>query len=330
MERKTHLFREFPGARKILHIVIVLLHSDAYHSERLAMHFLLYVRLIGFTAGTLLQLFWMVVILGYRRQRNFERVFFFLCLALFFFYGGSLLALNAQVYYSQPPALLTAFAWALLCMGLCFLPPLLVHLHLEYGETRQLLRGHARKRLWLAAFYVPVVYFALRVYPILLSGRGFDFLTPGNSLGRGFGIWLGAALVFSSVWEMRFSRSASAFGSNPCCPLRPRLRFYCSSWWSFLSRCSASWASAFTKRRKRKLTARSESPARSVRSPGREISKSCARSSSWGSRKCSSCRKRGSRCSIPRRPINTRPPRSRPSTARFPSSRRAACSESYR
>src|SRR2546422_6898696 len=172
------------------------------------MHFLLYVRLIGFTAGTLLQLFWMVVILGYRRQRNFERVFFFLCLALFFFYGGSLLALNAQVYYSQPPALLTAFAWALLCMGLCFLPPLLVHLHLEYSETRQLLRGRARKRLWLAAFYVPVVYFALRVYPILLSGRGFDFLTPGNSLGRGFGIWLGAALVFSSVWEMRFSRSA--------------------------------------------------------------------------------------------------------------------------
>jgi len=46
---------------------------------------LLYIRLIGYTAGTLLQLFWMVVILGYRRQRNFERVFFFLCLALFFF-----------------------------------------------------------------------------------------------------------------------------------------------------------------------------------------------------------------------------------------------------
>ena len=51
---------------------------------------LVYVRLITFTAGTLLQLFWMVVILGYRRQRNFERVFFFLCLALFCFYGGSL------------------------------------------------------------------------------------------------------------------------------------------------------------------------------------------------------------------------------------------------
>src|SRR5258708_7283002 len=48
---------------------------------------LLYFRLIGYTAGTLLQLFWMVVILGYLRQRNFERVFFFLCLSLFLFYA---------------------------------------------------------------------------------------------------------------------------------------------------------------------------------------------------------------------------------------------------
>jgi len=38
---------------------------------------LVYIRLIGCTFGTLLQLFWMVVILGYRRQRNFERVFLF-------------------------------------------------------------------------------------------------------------------------------------------------------------------------------------------------------------------------------------------------------------
>src|SRR5438270_2027390 len=51
----------------------------------------------------------MVVILGYRRQRNFERVLFFLCLAFFLFYGGSLLALNSQIYYPKPPAGLQAF-----------------------------------------------------------------------------------------------------------------------------------------------------------------------------------------------------------------------------
>jgi hypothetical protein len=104
---------------------------------------LVYLRLIGFTFGTLLQLFWMVVILGYRRQRNFERVFFFLCLALFLFYSGSLLALNAQIYYPVPPALLESSAITLLCAGLCLLPPLLIHLHLEFAETRELLKNRA-------------------------------------------------------------------------------------------------------------------------------------------------------------------------------------------
>src|ERR1700675_3328926 len=119
---------------------------------------LLYIRLIGYTAGTLLQLFWMVVILGYRRQRNFERVFFFLCLALFFFYGGSLLALNAQIHYAEPPALLTAFAKTVLCAGLLMLPPLLIHLHWEYADTRGMLRSQSAKRVVLFAAYAPALY----------------------------------------------------------------------------------------------------------------------------------------------------------------------------
>src|SRR4030081_3100492 len=101
---------------------------------------LLYVRLIGYTAGTLLQLFWMVVILGYRRQRNFERVFFFLCLALFFFSGGSLLSLTSRIFYLQPPVALNQFALAIISTGLCLLRALLLHLHLEYAETRGLLK----------------------------------------------------------------------------------------------------------------------------------------------------------------------------------------------
>jgi signal transduction histidine kinase len=167
---------------------------------------LIYIRLMGFTAGTLLQLFWMVVIVGYRRQRNFERVFFFLCMALFFFYSGSLLALNAQIYYVAPPAPLHTFALTLLCAGLCFLPPLLVHLHLEYAELRGALgRGKAWKRVSLLAFYSPALYFGLRVYPLLASGQGFDFLLPGNALGRGYGAWLCVACLVSCAWEYRFA-----------------------------------------------------------------------------------------------------------------------------
>ncbi len=167
---------------------------------------LLYLRLIGFTAGTLLQLFWMVVILGYRRQRNFERVFFFLCLALFLFYSGSLLALNAQIYYAIPPALLETSAITLLCVGLCMLPPLLVQLHLEFAETRELLSHRAWKRVLLFAAYAPILYFALRVYPRIVTTAGFDFLIPGNGLGRGYGVWLCLALLVSAGWEARFLR----------------------------------------------------------------------------------------------------------------------------
>ncbi|MGC1485827.1 MAG: ATP-binding protein [Candidatus Acidiferrum sp.] len=169
---------------------------------------LFYLRLIGFTAGTLLQLFWMVVILGYRRQRNFERVFFFLCLSLFLFYSGSLLALNAQIYYAQAPLLLVTFAWTILCTGLLFLPPLLVHLHLEYAETRALTSNRAQKRMWLAAMYAPVLYFGLRAYPIVVSGQAFDFLTPSYSFGRAFELWFAAALWGSAYWEQRFVKAS--------------------------------------------------------------------------------------------------------------------------
>lgn len=169
-----------------------------------------YWRLIGFTAGTLLQLFWMVVILGYRRQRNFERVFFALSLALFFFYAGSLLALNAQIYYLAPPALLTAFAKTLLCAGLCVLPALLIHLHLEYADTRGMLGRQTLKlkRTVLFAAYAPVLYFALRVYPMLANSPEFDFLVPGNALGRGYGLWLTLAMLISAAWEIRFQLRA--------------------------------------------------------------------------------------------------------------------------
>src|SRR5437762_11151691 len=169
---------------------------------------LLYIRLIGYTAGTLLQLFWMVVILGYRRQRNFVRVFFFLCLALFFFYGGSLLALNAQIHYPVPPPALQAFAGALLYIGLCSLLPILAHLHLEYAATRGLLKRPDAKRVILLAAYAPIVVFGLRVYPLLANNSGLDLLAPGRALGFVYGVWLAVAFLTCFWWQGRFSAEA--------------------------------------------------------------------------------------------------------------------------
>src|SRR5438552_18318136 len=166
------------------------------------------IRLIVYTAGTLLQLVWMVVILGYRRQRNFERVFFFLCLVLFFFYGGSLLALTAQIHYAVPPPTLQAFAGALLYLGLCTLPPILIHLHFEYAATRGLLKKSDRKRVVLLAAYAPIVFFGLRVYPLLANNSALALLAPGRALGFVYGLWLAAAFLICFWLQRRFLAEA--------------------------------------------------------------------------------------------------------------------------
>ena len=172
------------------------------------LHFYVYLRLIVLTAGTLLPFFWIVVILGHRRQRNFERIFFFLCLSLVFFFGTSLLALNAQLYYSTIPTSLAIFAWTILCIGLWFLPVLLLHLHIEYAQIRGLLQSGTQKKLWLALTYAPAFLLLPRLYAALRLRSDFNFLLPSNSLGKPFQVWLVCALLLSAAWQWRFVKAA--------------------------------------------------------------------------------------------------------------------------
>jgi signal transduction histidine kinase len=181
------------------------------------MQSLIYIRLIGLTAGTLLQLFWMVVILGYRRQRNFERVFFFLCLALFCFYGGSLLALNAQIHYDTTPASLQGFAITVITIGLCLVPALLMHLHMEFAQTRGLLKDWRWKTAVAVFFYGASLHVLILSMQMRVAGAHFDFALPGNSLNNGFSHVFSYSLLWCSTWEFRFYRSA---------PDKPQRRFH--------------------------------------------------------------------------------------------------------
>ena len=172
------------------------------------MNFAVYLRLVVLTAGTLLPFFWIVVILGHRRQRNFERLFFFLCLSMVFFFGASLLALNAQLYYSTIPAGLATFAWTVLCLGLWFLPALLLHLHIEYAQIRELLRPAGWKWLWLSLAYAPTILLAQRFFAVVRIREGFNFLLPSDAFGTLFQIWLVCALTLSAWWQWRFRGAA--------------------------------------------------------------------------------------------------------------------------
>ena len=172
------------------------------------MHFYVYLRLIVLTAGTLLPFFWIVVILGHRRQRNFERIFFFLCLSMVSFFGASLLALNAQLYYSTIPPRLASFAWTVMCLGLWFLPALLLHLHVEYAQIREMLRPGSERWRWLAAAYGPAILLSPMLFGALRVRSEYNFLLPSNVLGTSFQIWLVVALTMSAAWQWRFGQAA--------------------------------------------------------------------------------------------------------------------------
>jgi signal transduction histidine kinase len=172
------------------------------------MRWLLYLRLILLTAGTLLPFFWMMVILGYRRQRNFERVFFFLCLALTLFFGCSLLELNATLYYDVPPHALLRFAWTFLCLGLWFLPPLIMHLHAEYANLRGLLSARRSYAMRIVAAYLPVLFLSPMLLAALKPGATMDFGHPTRILGLLYQAYLVAAIVMAAIWQYRFAKAA--------------------------------------------------------------------------------------------------------------------------
>ncbi|HEY1468677.1 MAG TPA: ATP-binding protein [Candidatus Acidoferrum sp.] len=172
------------------------------------MHLLVNLRLVLLTAGTLLPFFWMVVILGHRRQRNFERVFFFLCLALTLFFGSSLLALNAELYYGAPPPALLRFAWTFLCLGLWFIPPLVVHLHAEYAAIRNLVAPGSRKIVWLLCAWLPAILLAPFLIAALQLNQTLAFSSPSRQLGLPFQIWLVGAVLCGAYWQRRFAKAA--------------------------------------------------------------------------------------------------------------------------
>ncbi len=170
------------------------------------MHDSSYIRFVYLTAGTLLPFFWMIVILGHRRQRNLERIFFFLCLALTCFFGSSLLALNSQIYYGNPPIRLLSFAWVFLCLGLWFVPPLLIHLHVEYASLRELIRTRTRKILWLLAAYAPAILLTPKLLAALRFKNAIDFEAPACQLSIGFQAWLVLSILIAALWQWKFSR----------------------------------------------------------------------------------------------------------------------------
>jgi len=156
-----------------------------------------------------LALFLLVMILGYRRPRSFERILFLVAVAQLLYFCGVLLGLNTELYYPFPPTGTLSFALALVLVSAGALPGLIVHLHAEYFREQ---RGSAEAS-WLtfaiAAGYLPVVWLLTAVPQFLFDPKFGARLWPGVPAARVFDLWLGGSLLASGMFQLAFLRGAT-------------------------------------------------------------------------------------------------------------------------
>ena len=188
------------------------------------MAFLFYVRLIALTAGTLVYLFLIALILGHRRPRLFERLLFFLVLALLAIYGGALLQVNAKIQYGSPPQATQFLYSSLLALGVLFVIPFVVQTHLEY--VRQV--RHAVVAGWAVA-----IAYALYLLPafmlVYVSVETRTHLTWGPAgflaaINRQF-VLVWVAAIIAAAFQLRIALTARE-------PIERRV-----FWWLFASSC---------------------------------------------------------------------------------------------
>ncbi len=170
---------------------------------------LFYVQLIGLTLGTIVYLFLIALILGHRRPRLFERVFFFLILSSFLIYAGVLLEVNSRIEYGAPPAA-TAFLYrTLIALGVLFLPALLVHAHVLY---LRLIQPDATQRSYMAITYAFYGVAALDAAADFVVAKGNWRLAPQALLdwSKHPAAILMAAIVATAIIQIRIIRALPA------------------------------------------------------------------------------------------------------------------------
>ena len=166
-----------------------------------------YAVLVAATAGTIVYLFLMVLIVGYRRRRTFERVLFFLALAAFCAYSGRLLLRNSEAFYQVIPKPAHWLSVTLELLGVMLIPALLIHSHCIYAKT---IRGRSLPRacrvVCATAYALPVAYLVFGWRTLLSEVSVPNLFTEFDRSSTLIWaiVWI-VALSASIGWQLRFS-----------------------------------------------------------------------------------------------------------------------------
>jgi signal transduction histidine kinase len=160
-------------------------------------------KLIVYSLGSLVHLFLMVLILGQRRLHRLEWLLFALMAALFMWNAGNLLALNVGLFYGVGPNVLSAVSRLVPALGLLLIPPLMVHVHVQYAT--QFHPPSAAGRALVALFYAPLLG-APWMLGRLLGRLELDPVIAIRPFAGSWVVWLIAALLASAVLNLDFRR----------------------------------------------------------------------------------------------------------------------------
>jgi signal transduction histidine kinase len=181
---------------------------------------LFYLRLVALSAGALVYLFLLALILGHRRPRSFERLLFLLLLGLFFTYAGHLLFANTILAASSRGESIASslLIGGLEAAGFFLVFPLVWQVH--YSYRRQFFDPVQVPGKWASYLARPlVVVFYLMAAALLAagiivliqsdapsaSGRIFTMLESWNG---STGILLGGIALCDAAFEVQDFRSA--------------------------------------------------------------------------------------------------------------------------
>jgi signal transduction histidine kinase len=168
----------------------------------------LFILFAALTAGTLLNLFLMILIVGHRRRRHFERVLFCLAAAWFLYYSGCLLFWNSSIYYNGSiPRATGLFAYAITGIGLALTPALLLHAHLAFGWAQGRILKQGWQKILIGAAYLPCVYYVALLPQKIFFGYPHDSSFPlvGSMYSRPYGIWFASTLLVCAACQILFT-----------------------------------------------------------------------------------------------------------------------------
>ena len=163
--------------------------------------------LVGLTAGTILYLFLVVLVIGHRHKTAVERLLFFVFLLMFLHQSGLLLYLNTLLQPLESDGA-AKFALCQLFVALLFLPAVLVHLHVQYLKTlRPELRG---------AWRTIAIGFYLATGFLLVAGLRAIWQTGNPASAPAFGphVMLTASFATAALLQVRFARHPGQIASR--------------------------------------------------------------------------------------------------------------------